>query len=182
MVGVEELPRGRGFRRPVRATRKMFCVTGRRNPLKRLNPAKAIQANPSLFLGCVWLGSGWALPGLDKFGGGLAKGDKAERSIFVTQPFDIASPSSLAHQLPDQLLDAGLDPPRPQPLCGDDRHHVAIGALKVVIDNHVLVIAPASDLLPGGLEPRADRGGRVLRPPLEPRAQFAAATAARRRC
>ena len=82
MVGVEELPRGRGFRRPVRATRKMFCVDGRRNRLKRLNPAKAIQGNPSLFLGCVWLGLGWALPGLDKFGVGSAKGDNGGVLVF----------------------------------------------------------------------------------------------------
>jgi hypothetical protein len=39
------------------------CLADRRNPLKLLNPAKAIQGNPSLCLGYVWFGSGWALPG-----------------------------------------------------------------------------------------------------------------------
>jgi hypothetical protein len=35
--------------------------------LKRLDPAKSIQGDPSLFLCRVWPGLGWIWPGLAKF-------------------------------------------------------------------------------------------------------------------
>jgi hypothetical protein len=51
--------------------KRFFCPGGQRNALKRLNPDKGIQGNPSFFpwqnlarLGPVW-------PGLGKFGFGF---------------------------------------------------------------------------------------------------------------
>src|SRR5579863_5642247 len=116
---------------------RCFGVVRRCNRLKRLNPAKANQGNSSRFLGRVWFGSGRASLGLGKSCVGLAKAMRAERSIFVTQPFDIASVPSLSHELLNQLLDASLDPPRSEPLGRHDRQDVVAGALKVMVNDYV---------------------------------------------
>jgi hypothetical protein len=47
---------GRARRSRARIEDNRVGLRSQRNPLKRLNPAKAIQGNPSLFLGQLWFG------------------------------------------------------------------------------------------------------------------------------
>jgi hypothetical protein len=61
---------GRG-RDEWRVGQKKKALGGQRKSLKRLDSDKRIQGNPSVFLGFVWLGLGWILLYLAKFGFGL---------------------------------------------------------------------------------------------------------------
>ena len=92
-----------------------------------------------------------------------------------------ASPASPMHEALDERLDRCLDPPRLQPLGGDDRDDVAIGALQVVVDDDVMVIAPSFDLLPRIVEPLCDGDGRNPRPAARALRAIPASRAAGRR-
>jgi len=54
-----------------RASKRKKAPRGQRKSLKRLDSDKEIQGNPSVFLGFIWLGLGWILLDLAKFGFGL---------------------------------------------------------------------------------------------------------------
>jgi hypothetical protein len=47
------------------------ALGGQNKSLKRLVSDKEIKGNPSVFLGFIWLGLGWILLDLAKFGFGL---------------------------------------------------------------------------------------------------------------
>ena len=68
------------------------------------------------------------------------------------------------HEALDEELDARLDPADLEPLGRRDRDEVLVGAVEVVVDDHVLVVAPALDLVPRRLEP-SSRWWRPNPPP-----------------